>query len=172
MQEQMRVKSWQCTSHADYQDRLVPLVHQALSSLGGNSVYAECAISEALKRLAGGKNIKLFIRFYIISGDLRVVLRAEEGIFPVHELHHQVHIARRAFHSLPWQKWTNKTGRRSLLSILAPVHSACFSLSGRKIVLLFHYPFNKSSLSYPLGELMEKLFWEKDDVVFQDGRQL
>ena len=173
MQKQMRVKSWQCLGCTDYQDRLVPLVHQTLSALGGNSVYAEYAIADAAKSLAGGKNIEISLKLYIISGDLRVILRADDGNFPIHELCHQAHIARRKLPSLPWQSWANRTGRRSLLSILTPVKSACFSLSGKKIVLLFRYPFSKDMLSYPLGKLMEKLFWEKDDVIFQeDGRKL
>lgn len=171
MQEQMRVKSWQCVGCADYQGRLVPLVHQTLAALGGNSAYAEYAIAEAVRRLAGSKTVAISIRFYIVSGDLRVVLRAEEGIFPVHELQHQIHIVRRTFHSLSWQKWMEKTGGCKLLSILTPVQNACFSLNGKKIVLFFRYPFSKNALSYSLGELLEKLFWEKEDVIFQDGRK-
>jgi hypothetical protein len=89
----------------------------------------------------------------------------------VHELQHQVHIVRRTFHSLSWQKWMEKTGGCKLLSILTPVQNACFSLNGKKIVLFFRYPFSKNALSYSLGELLEKLFWEKEDVIFQDGRK-
>ena len=51
MSGEMRIRTWTARSRADYELRVQPKIHTLLSSLGGNSMYAELSIAEALRLL-------------------------------------------------------------------------------------------------------------------------
>ena len=45
----MKIRSWTCRGYRGYQDAVHPELHKMLLSLGGNSIFAELAITETVR---------------------------------------------------------------------------------------------------------------------------
>ena len=79
MSGEMRIWTWTARNWSDYEMRVQPKIHALLSSLGGNSMYAELSIAEVLRGLIGMRDAEVLIRAVLIEHDLRFILRSERG---------------------------------------------------------------------------------------------
>lgn len=168
MSGEMRIRTWTARSRADYELRVQPKIHTLLSSLGGNSMYAELSIAEALRLLIGEQEADVLIRVIMIEHDLRFVLRSECGTFPANTVRRRVHsFAKDAkINALAWQTFAEmQPEHRNIWRILAPVECACLDMSGKKVTLLFRHPF-ESKIQRSIGELAQNMRIEHEEIIY------
>ena len=53
----MKIRSWTCRGYRGYQDAVHPELHKMLLSLGGNSIFAELAITDFNPRAPVGRDL-------------------------------------------------------------------------------------------------------------------
>lgn len=165
---EMRIQTWTARSLRDYEARVQPKIHALLSSLGGNSIYAELSIAESLRGLIGEREAETVIRAILIEHDLRFVLRSEWGEFPSDMVHRRVRDFAKdeQINMLAWQTFADmKPEHRNIWRILAPVELACLDMSGKKITLLFRHPFERK-IHRTIGELAQSLRIEQEEIIY------
>lgn len=168
MSGEMRIRTWTARNWSDYEMRVQPKIHALLSSLGGNSMYAELSIAEVLRGLIGMRDAEALIRAVLIEHDLRFILRAERGEFPADAVRRWVHsFAKDAkINALAWQTFAEmQPEHRNIWRILAPVECACLDMSGKKVTLLFRHPF-ESKIQRSIGELAQNMRIEHEEIIY------
>ena len=168
MSGEMRIRTWTARNWSDYEMRVQPKIHALLSSLGGNSMYAELSIAEVLRGLIGMRDAEVLIRAVLIEHDLRFILRSERGEFPADAVWHRVcdFAKDEKVNALLWQSFVEmQPQHRNIWRILAPVEFACLDMSGKKVTLLFRHPF-ESKIQRKIGELAKKLRIEREEIIY------
>lgn len=168
MSGDMRIRTWTARNWGDYETRVQSKIHALLSSLGGNSIYAELSIAEALRALIGARDAEVLIRAILIERDLRFILHSEWGEFPTDAVcrHVRAFVKDEKIKILLWQTFADmKPEHRNIWRILAPVELACLDVSGKKVTLLFRYPF-ESKIQRTIGELAQNLRIERDEIIY------
>ena len=165
----MKIRSWTCRGYRGYQDAVHPELHKMLLSLGGNSIFAELAITETVRLLAKepDKDI-LVVRASIIANDFGITLQAEHGSLPIGVVRRY----RQTFgknECLDQRSPSEEGGflsTRTIRRILSPVEYAILAADGRAATLLFRFPFTKTATE-SAQKLARKIYLEKDDVICQ-----
>lgn len=165
----MKIRSWTCRGYRGYQDAVHPELHKMLLSLGGNSIFAELAITETVRLLTERQTQteeSLSVRAFIIASDFRITIRAERSSFPIG-------VARRYMQRFgkkersEWEK-SLMSGRflpaRTIRRILSPIEYVILAVDGREVSLLFRFPFTRTE-TCDIDGLVQKIHWEEDDVI-------
>ena len=163
----MKIRSWTCRGYLGYQEDVHPELHKMLVSLGGNSIFAELAITETVRLLTERQTEEsLSVRAFIIASDFRITIRAERSSFPIG-------VARRYMQRFgkkersEWEK-SLMSGRflpaRTIRRILSPIEYVILAVDGREVSLLFRFPFTRTE-TCDIDGLVQKIHWEEDDVI-------
>ena len=159
----MKIRSWTCSGYLGYQEDVHPELHKMLVSLGGNSIFAELAITETVRLLTERQTQteeSLSVRAFIIASDFRITIRAERSSFPIG-------VARRYMQRFGKKK-SLMSGRflpaRTIRRILSPIEYVILAVDGREVALLFRFPFTRIE-TCDIDGLVQKIHWEEDDVI-------
>ena len=167
--DKMKIRSWTCRGYRAYQDAVHPELHKMLLSLGGNSIFAELAITETVRLFAKERDEDiLVVRAFIIANDFGITLQAEHGSLPIGVVRRYKQTFSKDAHSVQ-QEPSEESGflsARTIWRILSPVEYAILADDGRAATLLFRFPFTKTAKE-SAQELARKIYLEKDDVICQ-----
>lgn len=167
--DRMKIRSWTCRGYPAYQETVHPQLHKLLASLGGNSIFAELAITETIRSLTEEHSEEaIAVLVCIIANDLRITMRAEQGRFPVGfvERYMQAFCKSAQLRRQTPRETDADFAARTIGRILSPVEYALFDVNGKKVSLLFRFPFTKTG-TRDLKELARKIYLEKDEVIYQ-----
>lgn len=165
----MKIRSWTCRGYRGYQDAVHPELHKMLLSLGGNSIFAELAITETVRLLAKERDEDiLVVRAFIIANDFGITLQAEHGSLPIGvvQRYRQTFGKNECLDQRAPSEEGGFLSTRTIRRILSPVEYAILAADGRTATLLFRFPFTKTATE-SAQELARKIYLEKDDVICQ-----
>lgn len=167
----MKIRSWTCRGYRGYQEALHPELHKMLLSLGGNSIFAELAITETVRLLAEERDEDILaVRAFVIANDFVITLQAEHGSLPIDVvLRYKQTLGRNERECLNQENPSEEACfpfTRAIRRILSPVEYAILAADGREATLLFRFPFTKTATE-SAQELARKIYLEKDDMICQ-----
>ena len=172
LEKRIRVRSW-ITEASACSQKLLPELQEFLQSLGGNSIFADLAISEAIRLLCrqSGQEAYISVRALAIGNDLRVEIRTNRGAFPAQAIKNRIQsFAEQArYRKISWMSLNERLLQqksRVIRRILMPAESILMNVDGEKVTLYFRIPFTHRHSSDRIEDLAQKVHLEKNEVIY------